>query len=245
MSEQFNLAEKKLAILYRVTESISTKILLCVRSMLPEALRKEKVLQVSCCVELDILLQVRYRPCLREKWFIGYGHSSWSYSAAPRTTTSECPYPINHLSLRQRPISITNGTRTLAWVLLINERAWFSSVHLDSVNRWTLNTFFGALLYSLKLRKNWAVSGFVKINKNKWRHFFNSSNVRETAELWYNQKVSFSNKKVSRKNSLLISVLLQKKYVRLKKNRKCGGSNSFKSCFTYTPVVLKMAFSDA
>ena len=54
LSEQFNLAEKKLAILYRVTESISTKILLCVRSMLPEALRKEKVLQVSCCVELDI-----------------------------------------------------------------------------------------------------------------------------------------------------------------------------------------------
>ena len=56
LSEQFNLTEKKLAILYRVTESISTKMLLCVRSMLSEVLRKEKVLQVSCCVELDIFV---------------------------------------------------------------------------------------------------------------------------------------------------------------------------------------------
>ena len=62
LSEQFNLAEKKLAILYRVTESISTKILLCVNVAGSSQKRKGASSQLLCgarhlqllCYKLDI-----------------------------------------------------------------------------------------------------------------------------------------------------------------------------------------------
>ena len=114
-----NLAKKKLAIhlmdnvIYRV--DIGRKITLRdVHGVGSSRKRECASSEISCrarhlrlpCYKLDIGLALvksgspgtdspRGRTRLR---LVGYDHS-------------DCPYPINHLSLRQRPISITNNKR--------------------------------------------------------------------------------------------------------------------------------------